>query len=157
MNSPAFWYLVSFVIFVGVMAKPLRKIFLKFLADKKAQIQEDLTDAATLKKEAKELLVAAQKKEKDAQKTAKEIIKFAEDEVLRVQETAHAETETFFANQEKQLKERIQHMEQTAIQEINNQMVKVAFKTARHVIGTVIDESKDAETITGSLKKLSKL
>ena len=51
-NDPQFWVFIAFIIFIGVMIKPARKIFSNNLGDKIQEIKDSIDQAEKIKNDA---------------------------------------------------------------------------------------------------------
>ena len=84
-NDPQFWVFIAFIIFIGVMIKPVRKILSINLGDKIQAIKDSIDQAEKIKNEAQQALSKIQKRPKEIkqeiqviQNKAKEKTKYLE-------------------------------------------------------------------------------
>lgn len=151
------WVLISFLIFVGAAAKPLKKIILEALESKSAQISKDLTEAEAMKIEAASLLEKAKRRELEAQKEAADILEHAEKEAVRTREQALSDIALFVKNQKTHLEDRLKQLESNAVKEIHDHMVEVAVETAHDVVQKTLTPEVDQVFTVHELKKVKHL
>lgn len=152
-----FWYFVSFAIFVGAAAGPLKKIITEALNNTAIDISKDLNEAGLLKAEAEALLVEAKQHQADAEQNAKDIREHAEKEAARLHEQAMLDVSAFVKQQKIHLEDRIKQLEVTAVNEIHHHMIEVAIDTAQAVVKKSITIEKDQTITAHELKKLKHL
>ncbi len=111
-----FWYLISFAIFVGLAAKPVKKLIAEALTNKSIEISKDLNEAGLMKAEAATLLAEAKQHRADAEQNAQEIRERATKEADRIREQSMVDVSHFVKQQKIHLEDRIKQLEITAIQ-----------------------------------------
>lgn len=151
------WVLISFLIFVGAAANPLKKIILEALQSKSSQISKDLTEAEAMKVEAAALLEKAKIREVEARQEAAEILDHAEKEAVRTREQALNDIALFVKNQKTHLEDRLKQLELNAVKEIRDHMVEVAIETAHDVVRKTLTAEVDQTFTAHELKKIKYL
>ncbi len=152
-----FWYFVSFAIFVGAAAGPVKKLIAEALKNKSAEISKDLSEAEQMKAEAAALLAEAKQRHVDAHEEAQQIREHAEKEAARVQDQSMKDVADFVAHQKTHLEDRIKQLETTAVKEIHDHMIEVAVETAHDVVKKALTPEKDDVFTAHELKKLKHL
>jgi F-type H+-transporting ATPase subunit b len=148
------WVLVAFVIvvvFVWVKAKGTVTGALDARADR---IRDRLDEARTLREEAQALLAEYEHKQKEALRTADDIVEHARAEADRMRRQAREDLEAAIARREKQAEERIAQAEAQAVREVRAEMVDVAIAAARRVIADRLDERRQAALIDAAIDDL---
>src|SRR5947207_6136993 len=98
MFEAEFWVAVAFVIFVGVLIYfRVQKLAVDAIDSRRARIEAELAEARRLREEAQALLAQYQKKQREAEKEAADIIAGAQAEVLRIAAEARAKMEDLLA------------------------------------------------------------
>ena len=64
-SDPQFWVFIAFIIFIGVMIKPVRKILSINLGDKIQEIKDSIDQAEKIKNEAQQTLSKIQKRQNE--------------------------------------------------------------------------------------------
>ena len=86
LNSEQFWVLVAFLIFVGLIFNPVRKILTKNLDEKILEIKNSIDEAEKLKKEAQISLGEVKKRQNDVKKEIEVIQKEVKEKILFYEE-----------------------------------------------------------------------
>ncbi len=153
-QEPEIWLLVSFAIFVGLMAKPAWQRITGGLDDRAGRIQAELDEARRLREEAQTALANYQRKQRDAAKEAREIIRHAEEEAKRLTAEAEAVLETTLARREALARDRIAQAEARAIEEVKDEAVEVALAATRALIEERLDPARGEALIDAAVKEL---
>src|SRR5690606_38041187 len=103
--------------------------------------------AEKLRKEAQELLAQYQKKQRDAETEAAQIVTFAQRQMDEIRQNAETEFAEVAARREAQLSERLQRIEDKALSDIQNHAADMAVETARRIIDQTLDD-KTAASLT---------
>tara|TARA_R110002095_G_scaffold132175_1_gene114798 strand:- start:129 stop:608 length:480 start_codon:yes stop_codon:yes gene_type:complete len=152
-----FWSLISFLIFIGLAAKPLKKIILEALQTKASKISKELKEAEAMKVEAAMLLEEAKQREIRAKQEAHDILKHAEKEAVRTREQAMSDIANFVKNQKTHLEGRLKQLELNAIKDIHGHMIEVAVETAHDVVKKTLTSKVDQVFTAHELKKVKHL
>ncbi|MDI3472761.1 MAG: F-type H+-transporting ATPase subunit b [Thermotogaceae bacterium] len=145
--------LLNFVILLFFLNKFLFKPFLSTLDQRKKKIEEDIRKAEKIREEAEEYKQEMEAELKNARKRAEEIIQNAE---RRAEEFLNSEKEK--AKQEAQkiienAKIEVENFKKTAIDELKNSAVRLAFLMATKILEKEIDEKKHREYLVKMLNK----
>jgi F-type H+-transporting ATPase subunit b len=142
-NDPVTWTgtgLVIFLLIVFVVAKP-HKTIAKSLDDRAAQISSELDNAAALRKEAEAKLVDAEKRQKEAEASAQEIVASAIREAEQFAKDQSAALAERIKLREKLAEERIARAESEAVRDVRLAAADTASKAAAAIL---------SETLTGA-------
>ncbi len=126
LDSPTFWVMVAFVVFVIVVFKPLGAAATGALDDKIAQIRNEIEEAQRLREEAQATLASYQLKQRDAAQEIEAMMVQAKAEADAHRKSAESALETMLKRQEQSALEKIQQAEAAAVQEIRDQAVTVS-------------------------------
>lgn len=149
------WATVSLVIFCGIMVYfGVPKMITKMLDDKIAKINEDLDEAKRLREEAQSMLAEYERKRKEAESEAEEIVTAAEEEAKRLAEEANEALEDLIARRTKSVEEKIAQAEAQALAEVRARSADVAVEAARLILAEQMDDKGDA-LITQSIKDVA--
>lgn len=139
------WTLISLFIFLGIMVYyGVPKMITKMMDDKIAKIGEDLDEAKRLREEAQALLAEYERKRKDAESEAADIITAAEEEAVRIADEANAALEELITRRTKSVEEKIAQAEAQAIGEVRSRSADVAIEAARVILSDQMDTKGDA-------------
>lgn len=133
-RDPTFWVLVAFVIFVGLLARPVGRMVSTALDKRAEEIRKQIEEAERLRDEAMELLAGYQRKHRDAAGEAEAIIAHAREEAVRLTEQGYARLEAALKRREQMATERIAQAEAQAVAEVRARAVDIAIEASRAII-----------------------
>ncbi len=157
-NDPVTWTAVGLIIFlviVFVMMKP-HKTIAKSLDDRAAKIRSELDNAAALHKEAEAKLADAERRQAEAEASAKDIVEAARREAAELAATASAALAERIKLREKLAEERIARAESEAVRDVRNAAVDTASRAAAQILTeTLVGKAADDNFAAGleSVKK----
>ena len=151
------WYLVSFLIFVGLIFSPAKKLIMSALTSKAEEINKDLVEAQRLKDEAANLYKEAEKHLADAKFEANEIMEYAQAELVKAQRRVESEIRDFADRQNKMSEQRLNEMYQTAKQDIHNHIVDTSIETASYMISERLKKESNAKNAVHELRRVKHL
>jgi len=145
--TPELWVLVSFVLFLALLVYyKIPDRLVKALDERADRIRAELDEARRLREEAQAILADYQRKQRDAEKEAEDIIALARREAeVFAGESRKGLTESL----ERRLKlaeEKIARAEEQAIKDIRSKAVDVAVATAEQLIAREL-KGKSAESL----------
>jgi F-type H+-transporting ATPase subunit b len=145
--TPELWVLVSFVLFLALLVYyKIPDRLVKALDDRADRIRAELDEARRLREEAQAILADYQRKQRDAEKEAEDIIALARREAeVFAGESRKGLTESL----ERRLKlaeEKIARAEEQAIKDIRSKAVDVAVSAAEQLIAREL-KGKSAESL----------
>lgn len=145
--TPELWVFVSFVLFVALLVYyGIPNKLVKALDDRADRIRADLDEARRLREEAQGILADYQRKRRDAEQEAEDIVAMARRESeFYAQEQRKALTESL-QRRLKLAEEKIARAEEQAIHDIRSKSVDVAIAAAGTVIARQL-EGKTAESL----------
>lgn len=126
------------------------------LLDQRAErIRAELEDARRLREEAQMLLASYERKQKEVEETAKEIVERARVDANRAAEQAKADLEVSIQRRMKAAEEQIASAEASAVREVKDRAVTVAIAAARKVIMTSMTDKAGNALISASVKNVA--
>jgi F-type H+-transporting ATPase subunit b len=145
--TPELWVLVSFVLFLALLVYyKIPDRLVKALDDRADRIRAELDEARRLREEAQAILADYQRKQRDAEKEAEDIIALARREAeVFAGESRKGLTESL----ERRLRlaeEKIARAEEQAIKDIRSKAVDVAVAAAEQLIAREL-KGKSAESL----------
>lgn len=151
-KDPTFWVLVSFVIFVGVVLwKRVPAMIAKGLDARAAAIAKDIAEAQKLRDEAQTLYAAYQRKQRDAEKEAEDIVVQARAEAERLAAETRATLEAQLARRTKMAEDKIAQAEAQAIAEVRTLAAEIAVGAARRVIAGSMSPARATALIDSAI------
>ena len=147
-----FWAMIALFIFIGVVVyMKVPGMIAKALDERAAKIRNDLDEARRLREEAQQLLGEFQKKRKEAEKEAADMVAAAKRESDLIIEEAHKKTEEYVARRAALAEQKIGQAERDAVNEVRSIAVDVATEAARKLLAGKLDENTSAELFRDSL------
>lgn len=139
LEDAAFWALVALVIFLGVMLYLKVPGMVTSTLDKRADtIQKELDEARRLREEAQALLADYQRKGREAETEAEEIIEQAKREAEALTAESGRRLEEYVANRTRQAEEKIVQAEAQALQEVRALSADVAIAAAEKILAAKV-------------------
>jgi F-type H+-transporting ATPase subunit b len=150
-----FWAFVALVIFIGILiyVKVPGQIG-KALDARAAKIRAELDEARKLREEAQQLLADYQKKRKEAEKDAADILAAAKREAAQLVDEAHKRTEEYVARRAALAEQKIALAEREAVNEVRANAVDIAVEAARKILGEKVDAQSDATLFAASVDQV---
>jgi F-type H+-transporting ATPase subunit b len=134
-NEPEFWVAVAFVIFVaGLGYLGVHRMIAKSLDERAGRIQAELDEARKLKDEAAALLAEYQRKRREAEGEAQEIIAGAKAEAERLAVEAKIKIEEFVSRRTKMAETKIAQAEAQAAADVRSAAAEAAVAAAAQVL-----------------------
>ncbi len=155
-HDTGLWVAISFVVFLLIAFKLGRKSVIGGLDSKIAEIRKEIETAESLRVEAQELLAQYQRKQRDAEKEAAEILERAQEHAAQITKQAEADLDETMARREAQLKDRIKRIEQNAMGEMKAHAAQLALQATRTVIEQDLDQKTGDDLLSASMETVSK-
>lgn len=150
-----FWATVALVIFIAlVLYLKVPGMLSKSLDDRADRIRAELEDARKLREEAQQLLAEYQRKRKEAEKEAADIVEAAKREASILAEEAHKKTEEYVVRRTALAEQKIGQAEREAVNEVRANAVDLAVEAARQILGGKVDAKVSAELFKGSVQEV---
>ena len=154
LESTDFWVLLGFVIFIGLVYKKAATVVTTKLDERADGIRKQIEEARTLREEAQAMLAQYQRQQRDAEKTAADLVADAKRQAEDLIKQAQADAETAAERQKAIAEARIQQMEAQAVAEVRAVAAEVAVQATRSVIEEQMDGDKAAAILESSIEKL---
>lgn len=155
-GKPEFWVAISFVIFMALLWKKIVAAFTGMLDARTEKIRQELDEAQRLREEALALLSSYQRRQRDAQKEAEEIVAHAKEEAERLARQAAADLEASLKRREAQAVDRIAQMEASAMQEVRALTVDLAIAASRKLLSENLPQSQQDALVAQAISELPK-
>jgi F-type H+-transporting ATPase subunit b len=137
-----FFAFVGLVLFIALIAYfKVPGMMAKSLDERAQNIRNDLDEAKRLREEAQLLLGEYQRKRKEAEAEAAQIVAAAEREAAALTEEARQKTEEFVARRNALSEQKIKQAESDAIAAVRSAAVDLAIAAAENVIARKADAS----------------
>ena len=121
LEDPKFWLLISFIIFVGLMYKPFKSMFIGGLDSKIQEIKNNINASLQSFTDAEIKLKNAEQQTADLDKKLNELLDNAKNQAESVSRSIVEKTSQSIASKEKNSLDRIKQIELSAVQSIKKQ------------------------------------
>ncbi len=149
------WVTIALLIFIGVCIYVKAPAMVSKALDQRAdRIRAELDAARKLREDAQALLDDYQKKRKEAEAEAAEIVEAAKREAAVLAEEAHTKTEDYVARRTALAEQKIGQAEREAIAEVRASAVDLAVEAARKVLAGRVDAKADGDLFKASLAEV---
>jgi F-type H+-transporting ATPase subunit b len=153
-GSAEFWVAVAFVLFVGVLLRFGWARGIATLDKRAANIKNELDEAIRLREKAQELLASYQRKQRDAEKEAADIIAHAEAEAGRLRAEAEEELAATVSRRTDAALAKISQVEALALAQVRETAVDMAVSAARKMLADNLDETRGNVLINDAISEL---
>ena len=155
LSTPEFWVAVSFVGFVAVLVYfKVPAMVAKALDGRAERIRAELDEAQRLREEAQGLLAEYQRKRRDAEKEAEDIITLAREEAERLSKETRAALEETVERRLLATEAKIAQAETQAIDEVRQAAADAALRAAETVISKTMSPERRAELIASGIEEV---
>ncbi|MCK0167928.1 F0F1 ATP synthase subunit B [Jannaschia sp. S6380] len=152
LHNTDFVVLLGFLVFIGILVYfkvPSR--LMGMLDDRAKGIRGDLDEAKALREEAQALLASYERKTREAQAQADEIVATAKAEASAAADQAKKDLETSVARRLAAAEDQIESAQQAAVREVRDTAVQVATAAAGQVIAAQMSSAEANKLIDRSI------
>ncbi|MET2827936.1 F0F1 ATP synthase subunit B [Mesorhizobium shangrilense] len=147
------WATIALIIFVGIVIYiKVPGMIAKALDGRAAKISNELEEARRLREEAQQLLGQYQRKRKEAEQEAADIVAAAKREADMLAADAHKKTEDYVARRTAIAEQKIGQAERDAVAEVRASAVDIAVEAARALLAGKVDAKAGADLFKASLQ-----
>lgn len=155
LRNANFVILIAFLIFLGVLAKFKVPGMLGGLLDKRAaSIKADLEEARSLREEAQSILASYERKARDVQAQADQIVVAAKRDAQAAAEQAKLDLQVSIARRLKAAEDQIASAEASALKEVKDRAVQVAVAAAGEVLANQMSWNEKAAMIDSAIAEV---
>ena len=149
------WVLLSFIIFAAIAYFKGKGIIASLLDSKIDGIRKDIEAAEAMRVEAQELLAQYQRKNREAEKQALEIVEDAKKRVVEMKKEAEANIKEDMKRREVQLEQRLSMMEERAIADIQEHASRLTLAATKEIISSAMSQKENDRLNKEVLEELS--
>ena len=155
-SNPENWAALGFVVFIALVGKRAWTFLTAWLDGRSAEIRARLDEAVKLREEAQALLASYERKQREAEKDAGDIVAQARNEAVRMAAEAAEALEVSVRRRTELAMERIARAEAKALKEVRETAIDIAVRGAERLIAAELDEKKAEAMIDEAIKDLGK-
>ncbi|HVY42655.1 MAG: F0F1 ATP synthase subunit B [Bacteroidota bacterium] len=150
-----FWVAVAFFVFVGILFYMKAPAMLtKALDDRAEAIRKELDDARRLREEAQDLLADYQRKQREAETEAQQIIEAARREAEALKAEGERSVKESLARRSRLAEEKIARAEAQALAEVRAAAVEAATAAAERIVRGKLEGGLGSGLIEQSIRDL---
>ena len=150
-----FWAFVALVIFLaGIAYLKVPAMLSKSLDERANRIRAELDEARRLREEAQQLLAEYQRKRKEAEQEAGDMLAAARKEAALLVEEARQKTEEYVTRRAALAEQKIGQAEREAVNEVRSKAVDIAVEAARGLLAAEVDAKAGAALFEKSLEEV---
>ena len=142
------WVAIAFLIFIALIWKKGSNAISSILDDRSTLIENELSEAKSLKEEAMEELRKSLQMQKNSSEEFNQIIKEAKEVAKKIKEDAEVKSLDIIKRREEQAKQRITTLENEAIKDIKRISGTIAVESAKVYIKNNLNEKENINLIT---------
>lgn len=155
LQSAEFWVYLSFFVFLGILVYLKVPGMITSALDKRADtIREELDEARRLREEAQSVLAEYERKQRDAEEEAAEIIALAKKEAKALAAETRERLKETLERRTKIAEEKIARAEEQASNEVRAMAVDVAIDVARNIIDKKMTPAASTKLIDQNIEEL---
>lgn len=148
-----FWALVALIIFFVLIAYlKVPAMITRALDARAGKIRDELETARRLREEAQQLLAEFQRRRKEAEKDAADLVAAAKREADMMLAEAHAKTEDYVTRRTAMAEQKIAQAEREAVNEVRSTAVDIAVEAARRLLAEKSTVQANGELFKTSLE-----
>lgn len=155
-HDTGIWVAISFLVFAAVAYKLGRKSVLGGLDARINEVKSEIETAERLRVEAQELLAQYQRKQRDAETEANEIVSRAQTQAETMAKASEVELNETMTRREAQLTIRLKRLEENAIAEIQSHAADLAVAATTEMISQTLDADTNASLNDHTIASLAK-
>lgn len=141
-HDPSFWVLVAFAITVGLLARKVYGAAVTAIDGRTTAIRARIDQAAKLREEAQALLAAHQRKQREAEREARDLLAHARSEAEELKRLHAGDLDAALARRRQQARDKIARAEADALRDVQGHVVALAVRAARDLITRGLDDSR---------------
>lgn len=150
-----FVFALSVVIFLGILAYfRVHRLVTNALDGRAERIRKELDEVRRLREEAQATFAQFERKSREVDAQAQEIVDHARREAEQAAEKARADLEASIERRLKQAEEQIGMAESRALREVRNRAVEVAIAAAGEVIAAKMPDDKADALIDDAIRRV---
>ena len=156
-SDPQFWVLIAFVIFVGAMFNPVRKILSTNLDGKIQEIKNSIDQAEKLKNDTQLTLSEIKKRQNEVKDTIKSINQETKDKIKRIESNANAKLKEQIDKRNALASLKIDQMTRDANIEIKQYITLTSIAATIDILNKKLNDQEKQKLINQSINELSSI
>ena len=153
-SDPQFWVFIAFIIFVGVMIKPVQKILSINLGDKIKEIKDSIDQAEKIKNDAQLTLNEVKKRQNEVKREIDLIEKEAKEKITMIEQSAKSKLIDQINKRNALASVKIDQMTRDANTEIQKHITQIAISATVNILEKKLNDKEKQNLINQSVNEL---
>ena len=153
-SDPQFWVFIAFIIFIGIMIKPVRKILSINLGDKIQEIKDSIDQAEKIKKDAQFTLSEIKKRQNEVKGEIDLIEQEAKEKITMIEKNAHIKLIDQINKRNALASVKIDQMTRDANTEIQKHITQIAISATVNILEKKLNDKEKQNLINQSMNEL---
>jgi len=156
-SDPQFWVFIAFIIFIGVIFHPVRKILSTGLDSKIQEIKDSINQAEKVKNDSQITLSEIKKKQNEVKETINLLNKETKDKIAIIEENARAKLKEQMDKRNTLASIKIEQMTRDANTEIQQYITLTALSATVDILNKKLNDQEKQKLINQSINELSSI
>ena len=153
-SDPQFWVFIAFIIFIGAMTKPVRKILSINLGGKIQEIKNSINEAEKIKNDAQLTLSEIQKRQNEVKGEIDLIQQEAKEKITIIEKNAYTKLTDQINKRNALASNKIDQMTRDANTEIQKHITQIAISAAVNILEKKLNDKEKQNLINQSVNEL---
>ena len=153
-SDPQFWVFIAFIIFIGVMIKPVRNILSINLGDKIQEIKDSIDQAEKIKNDAQLALSEIKKRQNEVKGEIDLIEQEAKEKITIIENNVHTKLIDQINKRNALASEKIDQMTRDANTEIKKYITQIAISATVNILEKKLNDKEKQNLIKQSVNEL---
>ena len=153
-SDPRFWVFIAFIIFIGVMIKPVRKILSVNLGDKIQEIKDSIDQAEKIKNDAQLTLSEIKKRQNEVKGEIDLIRQESKEKISIIEKNAHTKLKDQINKRNALASIKIDQMIRDANTEIQKHITQIAISATVDILEKKLNNQEKQNLINQSVNEL---
>ena len=154
-NDPQFWVLIAFIIFVGIIFNPVRRILATSLDNKISEIKKSINQAEKLKNDAQQTLGEIKKRQNEVKIEIENIQKEAKNKISLIEDSFHVKLKEQIQKRNELAKIKIGQMTRDANIDIQQYVSQTAITATINILKIKLNKKEKENLINQSILELN--
>ena len=154
LSDPQFWVLIAFIIFIGFMIKPVRKILSINLGDKIQEIKDSIDQAEKIKNDAQVALSEIKKRQNEVKGEIDLIEQEAKEKITIIEKNVHTKLTDQINKRNASASVKIDQMTRDANTEIQKHITQIAISATVNILEKKLNDKEKQNLINQSVNEL---
>ena len=153
-SDPQFWVFIAFIIFIGIMIKPARKILAINLGDKIQEIKDSIDQAEKIKNDAQLALSEIKKRQNEVKGEIDLIEQEAKEKITIIENNVHTKLIDQINKRNALASVKIDQMTRDANTEIQKYITQIAISATVNILEKKLNDKEKQNLINQSVNEL---